>query len=129
MTEHQLTKNQDLVLTQLGKSSSPLSAYDLLDQLRDEGLKAPLQIYRALDKLTEMGLAHRLETLNAFVACAHPNCHENELIAFGICEKCHKVWEFSDEAVSERLNHWASERDFTPHKTSLEIRGLCASCA
>lgn len=129
MTEHQLTKNQDMVLTQLGKANAPLSAYDLLDQLREKGLKAPLQIYRALDKLTELGLAHRLETLNAFVACAHPDCHENELIAFGICEKCNKVWEFSDDEVSHRLNLWAEARNFTPHKTSLEIRGVCAKCA
>ncbi len=129
MTEQNLTKNQDLVLNQLGKSKTPMSAYDLLDKLRDKGLKAPLQIYRALDKLTEMGLAHRLESLNAFVACAHPNCHENELIAFGICESCNKVWEFSDEEVSKRLDLWAKERDFTPIKTSLEIRGICAKCA
>lgn len=129
MNEQNLTKNQDLVLNQLGKSKTPMSAYDLLDKLRDKGLKAPLQIYRALDKLTELGLAHRLESLNAFVACAHPNCHENELIAFGICENCNKVWEFSDEEVSKRLDLWAKARDFTPLKTSLEIRGICAKCA
>ena len=70
-----LTRNQELVLGTLAHATAPLSAYDILDQLRDEGLRAPLQVYRALDKLTERGLAHRLESLNAFVCCADAHCH------------------------------------------------------
>ena len=49
-----LTKNQSLVFDKLSAAPGPLSAYDLLDQLRDQGLKAPLQIYRALEKLQEV---------------------------------------------------------------------------
>src|SRR5690606_31319784 len=61
MTAHSdLTRNQSLVLDRLEKAEAPMSAYALLDQLRDEGLRAPLQVYRALDKLLDMGLAHRL---------------------------------------------------------------------
>ena len=63
-----LTRNQGLVLDTLTGSGAPLSAYDILDRLRQEGLRAPLQVYRALDKLVERGLAHRLESLNALVA-------------------------------------------------------------
>ena len=48
-----LTRNQELVLGTLAHAAAPLSAYDILDKLRDEGLRAPLQVYRALDKLTE----------------------------------------------------------------------------
>ena len=54
----------------------------------DAGLRAPLQVYRALDKLVETGLVHRLESLNAFVACAHKHCHDDCASAFAICEKC-----------------------------------------
>jgi Fe2+ or Zn2+ uptake regulation protein len=50
-----------------------MSAYDILDRLRGSGLRSPLQIYRALGPLTEQGLVHRLESLSAFVACAHPH--------------------------------------------------------
>jgi hypothetical protein len=70
------------------RSERPLSAYTILDQLRDQGFRAPLQVYRALDKLVEFGLVHRLESLNAFVACRHPDCEDHETIAFMICEKC-----------------------------------------
>lgn len=127
--EQKLTKNQTLVFDKLVASTGPMSAYDLLDELRGQGLKAPLQIYRALEKLLEADLVHRLESINSFVACAQPNCHaKTGLVAFAICEKCGVVSEFSDEVVQSRLADWADERQFTPTKTSLEIRGLCQGC-
>lgn len=77
MATPQLTKNQALVMGALTHSDGPLSAYTILDKLRDQGFRAPLQVYRALDKLLEYGLVHRLESLNAFVACACPHEHVN----------------------------------------------------
>ncbi|MCC2690339.1 MAG: zur, partial [Rhizobiaceae bacterium] len=62
-----LTRNQQLVLARLEAASGPVSAYGLLDQLRDDGFRAPLQVYRALEGLIKGGLVHRLESLNAFV--------------------------------------------------------------
>ena len=103
MNEHvhetaDLTKNQTLVMGALTRSKGPLSAYTILDQLRDNGFRAPLQVYRALDKLVEFGLVHRLESLNAFVACRHPGCDGDDTIAFMICEKCGQVNEITDNA-------------------------------
>ena len=69
-----LTKNQTLVMGALSQAKGPLSAYTILDELRDDGFRAPLQVYRALEKLVELGLVHRLESLNAFVACQHTSC-------------------------------------------------------
>ncbi len=126
---HDLTRNQTLVLDTLSHADGPLSAYTILDRLRDAGFRAPLQVYRALEKLTGMGLVHRLESLNAFVACAHPHCHGGGMIAFAICEKCGQVDEFSDEVVVERLSSWAGEHGFHAHKTAIELRGTCARCA
>jgi Fur family zinc uptake transcriptional regulator len=123
-----LTRNQGLVLTALAGAPAPLSAYDILDKLRDDGLRAPLQVYRALDKLVERGLAHRLESLNAFVACADAHCHESGVIAFAICENCGRVDEFADEVVRERLKDWAEATGFIPTRTTIELRGLCARC-
>lgn len=129
-SKENLTKNQSLVFDRLVASEGPMSAYDLLDELRGDGLKAPLQIYRALDKLQEIDLVHRLESMNSFVACAGPHCHaETGFVAFAICESCGDVDEFSDETVQNRLLDWSKNRKFTPQKTSLEIRGLCSACA
>ena len=123
-----LTRNQTLVLGALSSADGPLSAYTILDRLRDDGFRAPLQVYRALDKLLGHGLIHRLESLNAFVACAHPHCHAGGIIAFAICEGCGQVNEFSDAVVRDRLGGWAKENGFKAEKTTIEIKGRCSAC-
>ena len=124
----ELTKNQTLVLDALSKTDGPLSAYSLLDELRVHGFRAPLQVYRALDKLMEFGLVHRLESINSFVACAHPHDHRHGLIAFAICNDCGQVDEFSDDVVEQRLTGWAQDHAFKLAKTTIEMRGTCANC-
>ena len=133
MNEHvhatsDLTKNQALVMGALSQSDGPLSAYTILDQLRDHGFRAPLQVYRALDKLVEFGLVHRLESLNAFVACRHPSCDDHATMAFMICEKCGQVKEITDNALTRRLKHLATEARFALKKTTIELRGICSDC-
>src|SRR3954447_23250337 len=115
-----LTRNQGLVLGTLNHSAGPLSAYDILDRLRGDGLRAPLQIYRALDKLTERGLAHRLESLNAFVCCADAHCHGTGSIAFAICEGCGKVEEFAESAIEAKLRGWSKASGFVPARMTIE---------
>ncbi len=123
-----LTKNQALVFGALKGTEGPLTAYAILDQLRSDGFRAPLQVYRALDKLVDFGMVHRLESLNAFVACRHPGCSSHESAAFAICETCGQVEEFSpDEAIS-LLKKWATDRRFKLAKTTVELRGLCDTC-
>lgn len=124
-----LTRNQELVLGTLAHADAPLSAYDILDRLRDDGLRAPLQVYRALDKLTERGLAHRLESLNAFVCCADATCHRTGTIAFAICERCGKVEEFAEPGVESKLKGWSKTAGFEPRQMTIELRGLCKGCA
>ena len=125
-----LTRNQALVLRTLDAADEPLGAYAILDRLRGDGFRAPLQVYRALDALLDRGLVHRLDTLKAFVACSHPHEHaESATIAFGICERCTRVWEFSDDLVRDRLEIWAGGQGFRPTRTSIEISGICAECA
>ena len=125
-----LTRNQDLVLKTLNGAEAPLSAYDILDRLRDDGLRAPLQVYRALDKLIEHGLAHRLESINAFVCCADADCppRASGTAAFAICADCGRVDEFSDAEVVARLGQWAATSGFALERTTIELRGHCAEC-
>lgn len=129
-TPRDLTRNQNLVLEALNHAEGPISAYGILDVLRQEGIRAPLQIYRALDKLLELGLAHRLESLNAFVACAHAHDHDHRggTTAFAICEDCGKVDEFADQIVNQQLTSWAAGKGFTAERTTIELRGHCGIC-
>ena len=123
-----LTRNQSLVLEVLEKSDAPLSAYTLLDQLRDVGFRAPLQVYRALDKLVAQGRVHRLESLSAFVACQDPACISHAATVFMICEKCGKVSERSDGGVARKLHEMAKADGFAVNKTNIELRGDCGKC-
>ena len=130
MAEHKkLTRNQRLVLDKLESAPGPLSAYTLLDELREHGFRAPLQVYRALKVLTNAGLAHRLESLNAFVACCGAHHQDAGIAAFAICDDCGQVSEFADDIVSKRLGQWAGGRGFKASATTIEIRGTCQTCA
>ena len=126
--DHKLTRNQNLVLKRLNAAGKPLSAYAILDDLREDGLKAPLQVYRALEKLIESGLVHRLESLNAFIACAHPDCQTRDMIGFAVCEKCGRADEFTAPDVESHVQAWCRAKDFQREKTTFEIRGLCSAC-
>ena len=125
---HELTKHQSLVLNALAREENPASAYTLLDHLRAEGLRAPQQVYRALDKLIEYGLVHRVETLNSFVACAHPHDHRHGLVVFAICDQCGQVEEFSDQAIERRLKGWSKDHAFRMSKASVEMHGTWGRC-
>ena len=123
-----LTKNQALVFGALTAADGPLTAYAILDLLRADGFRAPLQVYRALDKLLEFGMVHRLESLNAFLACRHPGCSSHDSAAFAICETCGQVDEFTPDEAIALLKDWAVTSGFHLAKTTVELRGECRSC-
>lgn len=123
-----LTKHQSLVLGALAREEAPASAYTLLAHLQEQGLRAPQQVYRALDKLIEYGLVHRVETMNAFVACAHPHSHQQGLVVFAICDQCGHVDEFADNAIERRLKGWSKDEGFQMSVATVELHGKCARC-
>ena len=125
-----LTDKQKIVLDALMKSDVPLSAYALLDQLRDDGFRAPLQVYRALEKLTEGDYVHRLESLNAFVACRHSGCEGDapHTVLFAICDRCGRVQEESDPSLFATLSALAERANFSFNSSVIELKGLCSDC-
>lgn len=100
-----------------------VKAYDLLDRLSpDIGSPKPPTIYRTLEFLSRLGLIHRVEALNAFIACDHD--HDGHGAEFFICQSC--------ESVEER--HGCSHEGHTPDgftiaRSVIEHYGTCASCA
>jgi Fur family zinc uptake transcriptional regulator len=123
-----LTRNQGLVYDALSGAEGPLSAYAILDDLRDHGIRAPLQVYRALDKLLELGLVHRLESLNSFVACQHPDCDTRATMVFAICSKCSHVSELAGEQLEAELKDMAESDGFHVQAATIELRGICRIC-
>ncbi|WP_210495910.1 Fur family transcriptional regulator [Microvirga antarctica] len=113
----------------LSTARNPLSAYEVLDKMRAKGAVTPPTIYRSLEKLIEKGLAHRLESVNAYVACQHHHPHHHEMAAFAICDGCGAVSEFTDPQIGERLAHWSESNAFSAKRVTVEVRGLCDACA
>ena len=125
--EH-LTKNQQIVLDFIEKSSEPLKAYSILYSVKKQGIKAPLQVYRALDRLVEIGKIHKIESRNAFVACKNENCEISKATAFSICEACEKVTELNNPKLSKLITTFKDGSGMNYIKYNLELFGLCKKC-
>lgn len=105
-----------------------LGAYAVLDLLREAGFGSqPPVAYRALDFLTKHGFAHRIERLNAFVACAHPD--ENHSPAFMICRLCDAVAEAQLPLAEGSLGAAAQASGFEIERLVVEAEGVCPACA
>ena len=123
-----LTKNQLLVLNTLRASDKPKTAYDLLDQLRDRGIKAPAQIYRALTRLAELHLIHRIESINSYLSCQYPNHSHPQLTCLAICGVCQRVSELSETSMNDYIGVLTRKTGFTSQSAILEVHGTCSEC-
>ena len=126
-----LTPIRAHVLRLIADAGQPVKAYDLLDHVRSgdgPGAAAPHTVYRALDFLMANGFVHKLESVNAFVACHHPNAAQHS-VPFLICDRCHAAVELEDAGVVSALDARARELGFVPQAQTLEVHGLCAKCA
>lgn len=117
------------VLAIILDSPGPVSAYALLDRLRESRrTAAPPTVYRALDFLLQQRLIHRVERLNAFVGCGETGPHDHPA-QFLICRTCGTVAELDDHAVSHALQAAARAAGFAAAQTTVEMEGICASCS
>ena len=126
-----LTPIRARVLQLVADAGKPIKAYDLLERVRDgegAGAAAPPTVYRALDFLLANGFIHKLESINAFVACHHPNAMRHS-VPFLICEGCNAAIELEDASIVAALDAAARSHGFAPQAQTLEVHGLCARCA
>lgn len=121
-----LSPNQSKILGCLQEAGEPMSAYAILDQVRQSGIVHPPTVYRALNGLMKKGMVHRLESRSAFVACGHGACDGR--FAFAICRGCDKVFEIplNEDELTRLLG--LAPREITPEHVSVEIAGLCNNC-
>jgi len=120
-------KTQAEVLAVLRRHRGPLSAYDVMGELREANPKiAPPTIYRALSALMERGLVHRLESLSAFIAC---KCAGNQHASIlSICDQCGIVEESVAPELLKELSKIAGKSGFAPRRHVIEVHGVCGSC-
>lgn len=115
------------VLVALLAHGKPTSAYKIMRDLQDGQPKiAPPTIYRALAALVEQGKVHRLESLNAFVAC---QCaHHDQPAILSICDDCGAVEETVAPKLLNQLTRLTKKSGFAAMRHIIEIHGRCASC-
>lgn len=128
-----LTQRRRQVLSVLMQSSSPLSAYEVLDLCNRSTASAmpAMSVYRILDFLEQQLLVHRLSTSNKYVSCAHITCdHKHfQTTHFLLCEGCSSVEEVdATEEASEALEQMAKTVGFKLTTQQFELSGICTTC-
>jgi len=122
-----LTDQRREVLSMLLSSSGSLKAYDLLAEMQKrKPTAAPPTVYRALDFLVSVGLAHKLESLNAFVACRDFTTPHHGVML--ICDRCHSVTELHDDHLAHGMATAAAKAGFTVAPQDVELHGACGNC-
>ncbi len=145
-----LTPLRRRVLELVWRGHAPVGAYDILGRLSakagtakagtakagtaqgtaaEQGTRrpaAPPTVYRALEFLLAQGLIHRIESLNAYVGCVHPDgAHGGQFL---ICTGCGAAAEVHDPSVDAAVARRAEALGFTVRRKTIEVEGLCPPC-
>ena len=121
------TEIRKFILKLILKNNKPSKAYDLLSQVSKMNYSAkPPTVYRALDFLMENGFIHKINSLNAYVACTHTLKHNQ--CYFIICDICDQVQECCDEKITEIIKETLATNRFSHKGITIEINGSCDDC-
>jgi len=117
------TRIRRYVYGYLLQSELPLGAYEILDMMKGVGAQKPPTVYRALDWLIEAGLVKKVTSVSKYVAL-RPQ-HNNQTVAFLLCQKCGQAKKFDPGPMIEKLGEIAEESGFTTSENVIEILGNC----
>ena len=106
----------------------PASAYDIAEAVsKAEGRRvAANSVYRILDLFVGANLARRVESANAYVANAHPDCLHDCI--FLVCDVCGQTVHLDDDRITRGVRSAAVATGFSPVRPVIEVRGKCADC-
>ena len=98
----QWTDMRASVFEALAGFDRPASAYDIAEAVSNkQGRRvAANSVYRILDLFVGANLARRVESANAYVANAHPDCLHDCI--FLICDNCGQAVHIDDDALVRR---------------------------
>jgi len=117
------------IFSALSTAEKPASAYDLAEAVsRTTGRRvAANSVYRILDIFVGANLARRVESANAYIVNAHPDC-EHDCI-FLVCDACGRASHVDDDALSNAVRASAERAGFSRLRPVIEVRGCCAECS
>ena len=124
----QWTAMRASVFEALAGFANPASAYDIAEAVsRREGRRvAANTVYRILDLFVGANLARRVESANAYVANAHPDCLHDCI--FLVCDSCGRTVHLDDDKLARGVRSAAQAAGFSPERPVIEVRGKCAAC-
>ncbi len=125
----QWTDMRAAVFETLAGFDRPASAYDIAEALskaQDRRIAAN-SIYRILDLFVAANLARRVESANAYVANAHPDCLHDCI--FLVCDACGQATHIDDDALTGAVRAAAGNTGFSALRPVIEVRGTCAECS
>lgn len=124
----QWTPMRAAVFSALAAFDRPASAYDVTDavSVAQERRVAANSVYRILDLFVARNVAMRVESANAYVANAHPDCMHDCI--FLVCDVCRRATHVDDDALGLMLREQADKHGFLPEKSVIELRGQCEAC-
>ncbi len=124
----QWTDMRAAVFEALAGFSKPASAYDIAEAVsKSQGRRvAANSVYRILDLFVGANLARRVESANAYVANAHPDCLHDCI--FLICDSCGNTVHLDDDRLSGGVRDAAANAGFTAPRPVIEVRGTCGDC-
>ncbi|MBX7249378.1 MAG: transcriptional repressor [Caulobacteraceae bacterium] len=121
-----LTAPRRRVLELLLAAPGPVKAYDLIGSFGEQGESAkPPTVYRALEFLERQGLAHRIESLNAYVACRLGE--QPHAAAFLICSCCGATREVEPAGAPAFITA-ADKAGYAVQSLTIEAHGRCEAC-
>jgi Fur family transcriptional regulator, zinc uptake regulator len=124
----QWTTMRASVFDALAGFTKPASAYDIADAVsKAQGRRvAANSVYRILDLFVGANVAMRVESQNAYVANAHPDCLHDCI--FLVCDTCGQATHIDDDSLSSGVRSAAKKAGFKPVRPVIEVRGTCADC-
>ena len=124
----QWTDMRASVFEALAGFDRPASAYDIAEAVSSkEGRRvAANSVYRILDLFVGANLARRVESANAYVANAHPDCLHDCI--FLICDTCGQAKHIDDDSLTGGVRDAAKRAGFSPARPVIEVHGRCGDC-
>ena len=125
----QWTAMRASVFAALAGFAKPASAYDIAEAVsKTQGRRvAANTVYRILDLFVGSNLARKVESANAYVANAHPDCRHDCI--FLVCDTCGQTTHLDDDRITRSVRAAATDAGFSPVRPVIEVRGACAACA
>jgi Fur family transcriptional regulator, zinc uptake regulator len=124
----QWTDMRASIFDALSGFDKPASAYDIADAVsKSRGKRvAANSVYRILDLFVGANVAMRVESANAYIANAHPDCLHDCI--FLVCDTCGQTTHIDDDSLSSGVRSAAVKAGFQPIRPVIEVRGKCADC-